>query len=583
MNHSKAMSGNLTLAAFTAALSMAGAVHAQDCSTIRASVSSSGDPGTGVSSATDISFDGRFVGFSSYASNLVPGDQNGHPDGFIRDAKLGVTERVSVTEQGGECNAGSGLVLVSDDGRFVCFSTSATNVVPDDTDDLVDLYMRDRLSGTTTRITQRLPGKPSVWHAQFPDMSADGRFVVFESFDPNFVVGDTNGSFDAFLWDRLSGQIERISLGPNGQQGTNGQSGTPQVSDDGRFVLFGTTVPDWGFPINPAIAQLALRDRLMQTTTLVSVSNSGQPSSGPCGNPDLSGDGRVAVFQANNADLTPESIPSGGWHIYARDLVKQETTALSLNKDGVQTLALNYDPRVSTDGRLVVFHSYQNDLVALDGNSARDVFLHDLSTGVTELVSKGDRNQFASGPGKACYGSFISGDGRSVMWNSLDNKLVTPWSPFTDQVYVRKCDPNPATIFCAWLPNSMGCTPEVTLTGDSSASAGSGHVLECTKLVSGSIGLMYYGTQGTQALVLSGFYQCIAPPVLRTPGKSTGGPISPADCTGTLSFDFNSWIVSGSDPSLTAGTAVYAQFWSRDAQSPSKMHFSPAAAFVIGP
>jgi len=557
---------------------------AQDCTTIRASVSSAGSPGTALSNVMSISFDGRFVGFLSYASNLVPGDTNGQPDGFVRDTLLGITERISLNDQGGQCNGGSGWVLVSDNGQFACFGTEATNVTPDDADTMVDFFVRDRVAATTTRITKRLPGKPATWPTEGANMSADGRFVVFHSLDGNFVPGDTNDRFDTFLWDRLTDSIERVSVGPNGEQGLGGDSGWASISDDGRFVAFQSTVQNWGLVPVVDIFQILVRDRQLQTTTLVSVGWTGQPSSGLCSLPDISGDGSVVVFNSNNADLTPFDTILGGEHVYARDLVKQETSILTLNKDGKKVLAGGSTfPHVSFDGRMVVFDRIANDLVAQDGNPFKDIFLHDRSTGVTTLVSKGDRDQFASGPGANCYYGVVSGDGRSVAWNSQDNKLVTPWSGFVDQVYLRTCDPDPAAVYCASIPNSLGCTPVVQLSGTSSASSATGHVIGAQKLASGSIGLLYYGTQGTLALPIAGFYQCVQPPILRTPAQFTGGPTAPVDCTGALNFDFNAWIAAGNDPGLVPGTVVYAQFWSRDPLAASKMHFSPATAFVVGP
>lgn len=564
-------------------LALAAQSSPQDCTTVRASVSSSGAAGTGESFGSDLSSDGRFVAFQSYASNLAPGDQNAKLDGFVRDLSLDLTERISVPQAGGESNGHSGGVTVSDDGRYACFLSAATNMHPEDTNSLYDVYLRDRVAGTTTLVSKRLPGKPSVSETGAPELSGNGRFIIFYSDDPGFVQGDTNTLTDIFLWDRLTGSIERVSIGPNGQQGLESNSGPSGVSDDGRFVAFPYAPNNWGWALDWLTPQIFVRDRLLQTTELVSVTMSGQPSPTSCGSPDISGDGKVVVFQCYNGVLTPQDNPPKGWHIYARDLEQQQTTLVSLNKDGVQTLAGHSDARTTYDGRLVLFGSYINDLVAQDWNIQGDIFMHDRSTSVTTLVSLGDRNQFASGPGAPCNGGMISGDGKSVLWTSLDNKLVQAPCPFTYQVYVRTCSPDPAAVYCAALDNSLGCAPIVKLTGASSATAGSGHVLDCSKLVSGSIGLLYYGTQGPLAAPVAGFYQCVKPPILRMAAQSTGGPTFPPNCSGQLSFDFNAWIATGSDPSLVAGSAVYAQFWSRDPQAVSTMHFSPAVAFLVGP
>jgi Tol biopolymer transport system component len=169
--------------------------------TERVSLGPGGVQGNEQSSGPAISADGRFVAFQSAASNLVPGDTNGAQDIFVRDRQTGTTRRVSVGPGGVQTNAeaSSGVPAISADGRFVAFESDATNLVPGDTNGAIDVFVRDRQTGTTRRISVGPGGVQGNSDSGGPAISADGRFVAFVSNASNLVPGDSNARFDVFV------------------------------------------------------------------------------------------------------------------------------------------------------------------------------------------------------------------------------------------------------------------------------------------------------------------------------------------------------------------------------------------------
>jgi Tol biopolymer transport system component len=169
--------------------------------TERVSVSSTGAQGDDFSQNASVSCDGRFVAFDSWSTNLVPGDTNGVLDVFVRDRWTGTTERVSVDSSGNQSHGG-GLPAISCNGRLVAFFSNASDLVPNDTNGVDDVFVHDRLTGTTTRVTLGLGGQQVYpgGYSQFLSVTDDGK-VVFASDDASFALGDNNSSFDVFLHD----------------------------------------------------------------------------------------------------------------------------------------------------------------------------------------------------------------------------------------------------------------------------------------------------------------------------------------------------------------------------------------------
>jgi Tol biopolymer transport system component len=154
------------------------------------SVSSTGERGNGDSFGGPISRDGRYVAFSSSASNLVSVDTNGTADVFVRDRTLGTTERVSVTSGGAQAHGAFLILDMTPDARFVLFRSDAPDLVPDDTNGVDDVFLRDRLLGTTERVSVLKRTQQSTAATVTAYVSDDGRFVAFQALGPGVFVRD---------------------------------------------------------------------------------------------------------------------------------------------------------------------------------------------------------------------------------------------------------------------------------------------------------------------------------------------------------------------------------------------------------
>jgi Tol biopolymer transport system component len=202
------------------------------------SVGQGGVQGNGFSEGVAISANGRFVAFASGATNLVPRDTNREEDVFIRDRKEGTTERVSIASSGAQGNGDShGGLALSANGRFIAFTSDATNLVPDDTNDARDLFVHDRVTGKTERVSVSSDGVQGNRFSESPALSANGRFVAFYSAATNLVPGDTNDANDAFVHDRKTGKTIRVSISSGGVQ-ANENSFDATLSADGQAVAF---------------------------------------------------------------------------------------------------------------------------------------------------------------------------------------------------------------------------------------------------------------------------------------------------------------------------------------------------------
>jgi Tol biopolymer transport system component len=213
--------------------------------TERVSVGPHGRQANGSSSTSlaAISADGRCVAFASGASNLVDGDTNGASDVFVHDRVTGTTERVSVRSDGTEAHGDSFNASISADGRYVAFESEASDLVPGDTNGKRDVFVHDRKTGTTERVSVGPDGRQADDDVFAGSISGHGRYVSFDSWATNLVRGDTNGWDDAFVRDRATGRTVRVSVGPKGRQAEFGGT-TPAVSADGHHVAFTSASSD---------------------------------------------------------------------------------------------------------------------------------------------------------------------------------------------------------------------------------------------------------------------------------------------------------------------------------------------------
>lgn len=411
--------------------------------TTRVSVASDGTQANGDSHRSRLNATGRFVAFVSVSSNLVPGDTNNKYDVFVHDRETGTTTRVSVSSAGTQANGNSFHLDpgISADGRFVAFGSDATNLVPSDTNTNVDVFVHDRQTGTTERVSVSSTGDQVAGFA--PDISADGRFVAFNSNYPTLIPDDTNASSDVFLHDRQTGLTERVSVSSGGIQG-NDDSGIaePALSADGRFVAFSSGASNLVPGDTNASLDVFVRDRQTGTTERVSIASSGTQGndlSGGSSPMGISADGRFVAFVSLASNLVPGDT-NGVADIFVHDRQTGTTERISVSSTGNQANAFSVVPRISADGRLVVFNTSSSNLVPGDTNGAHDIFVHDRQTGTTERVSVASDGAEANA---ISVSAAISADGKIVSFQSFATTLVPNDTNGHEDVFIHELDSAP--------------------------------------------------------------------------------------------------------------------------------------------
>jgi Tol biopolymer transport system component len=388
---------------------------------VRVSVTSDGDEGDLESTRPGISLDGRVVGFVSNATNLVPDDTNGVEDIFVHERMSGRTERVSVSSEGAQANEFSDRFppALDESGRFVAFESLATNLVSGDANATADVFLRDRRRRTTVRVSVGASGNEGNGFSIAPAMSSDARFVAFVSSATNFVPGDTNGFVDVFVRDRRLGTTSRVSVATGGSQGNGDVTLSPALSDDGRFVAFASLATN----LTPEAAPgLFVRDRRLGTTALASVSQAGVAGNagGVAGGIAISREGRFLAFDSASTNLVPNDT-NGTSDVFVRDLRRRTIERVSVSSTGNQGNGSSGAPSISADGRFVAFGSSSTNLVPGVTTDVTRVYLHDRLTRVTRLVTRtfdGDPPDFGGGL------PALSGDARVIAMQSLASNLV---------------------------------------------------------------------------------------------------------------------------------------------------------------
>jgi Ca2+-binding RTX toxin-like protein len=399
----------------------------------RVSVDSAGNQAIGNSGDPSISGDGRFVAFGSNAPNLVPGDNNNTQDIFVRDLLTNTITRVSVDSAGNQAIGDSGGPSISANGRFIAFGSNAPNLVPGDTNNNEDIFVRDWLTNITTRVSVDSAGNQAIGgNSFFPSISANGRFIAFGSNAANLVPGDTNNTSDIFVRDLLTNTTTRVSVDSAGNQAI-GNFGELSISGDGRFVVFTSNAPNLVLGDNNNTLDIFVRDLLTNTTTRLSVDSAGNQAIGDSLDLSISADGRFVAFSSDAANLVPGDT-NNTWDIFVRDLFTNTTTRVSVDSAGNQgNYSSWFDLSISANGQFVAFTSNATNLVPGDNNNLSDIFVRDLSTNTTTRVSvdsAGNQGNNASGEPS------ISGDGRFVAFPSRATNLVPGDTNNNDDIFV---------------------------------------------------------------------------------------------------------------------------------------------------
>ena len=420
----------LILSLLIAALLAPGVARAAAKQTHRESVSSGGLQGNGSSGISDpsVSSNGRYVAFDSGASNLVAGDTNGYFDVFVRDRKLHRTYRVSISTAGVQGNGNSTAPAISADGRYVAFVSDASNLVGGDTNGYADVFVRDRKLHRTYRVSVSTAGLQTDSDSYQPSISANGRYVAFSSNATNLVAGDTNLVEDVFVRDRTLHKTTRVSVDAAGVQG-NDTSFDASITASGRYVAFDSYATNLVATDTNGFEDVFLRDRTLHKTVRVSVSSAGAQGDSNSFNGTISANGRFVAFTSSASDLVPGDV-NASQDVFVRDRALHRTTRVSVSSAGVEGNGDSFSASISADGRSVAFTSGASNLVLADTNTSQDVFLRDRKLHKTVRVSVDSAGvQGDSGS----YYAAISADGSSVAFVSLAANLVAgDTNGFTD-------------------------------------------------------------------------------------------------------------------------------------------------------
>jgi Tol biopolymer transport system component len=355
--------------------------------TVRVSVDSSGGQGNGASRWPSVSADGRFVAFGSYASNLVAGDANGLPDVFVRDRDPdgngvfdegnSLTLRVSVRPDGGDSDGASYTPSISADGSRIAFAGEADDLVGDDTNGRADVFVRDLVAGTTIRASVDSSGSEAHSDSYYPAISADGRYVAFQSYALDLVANDANGVADIFVRDLLAGQTTRASVDSAGGEADD-LSNSPAISAHGEAVVFTSRADDLVAGDFNASTDVFVHDQTTGATTRVSVDSFGHEHEGESTVPSISADGRFVVFQGESLELVDADLEDEP-NVFLHDRTSGATTLVNVNCAGQAAEYGSFEPAISADGRFVAFMSHADNLVDGDTNFVSDVFVRDLT------------------------------------------------------------------------------------------------------------------------------------------------------------------------------------------------------------
>jgi Tol biopolymer transport system component len=330
----------------------------------------------------------------------------------------------------------------------VAFESSATNLVAAGGDMLEDIYVHERETGITTRVSENTMGDESDGFSLDPSISANGQYVAFLSDATDLVAGDTNGKVDIFVHDRQTGETTRVSVDSGGAEGDDISTG-PSISSDGRYVAFESIAADLVAPATNGNVHIFVRDLLAGTTTLVSVDSTDVQGNDDSSSASISADGRYVAFESIATNLVPGG-SNGSIHVFVHDRDADgngiydepggiSTVQASVDSAGNQGNGHSYAPSISADGRYVAFNSEADDLVAGDTKGLSDIFVHDLLLGTTRRVGVSSTGAEAEG-GDSSSPSY-SADGQYVAFGSQATNLVAGSTNGSPHVFIRESMP----------------------------------------------------------------------------------------------------------------------------------------------
>jgi Tol biopolymer transport system component len=449
-----------------AALAIAAGVAPAATTTELVNVAPGGGEPDGGGWWSSMSADGRYIAFQSWADNLDPRDGHNGYDIFVRDRLLGVTKIASLTWDDQPANGASFDPGVSANGRVVVFSSLATNLVPDDSNGVRDIFVRDLDAGTTERVSVSSFGEQADADCEWPAVSGDGRYVVFHSAATTLASGG-NGFAQVYLHDRWAHTTTRISVSSTGEI-ANYDALKPRISETGRYVLFCSYADNLAPNDHNNEKDLLLRDLWAGTTERISVANAtgieGNARSPAAPPPAITPDGRYVAFSSEASNLVAGDA-NGLFDIFVRDRVLGTTELVSVSSSGEHGNGESGHSlsglAISADGRYVAFGSLATNLVPGDTNGVRDVFLRDRVAGATQRISVSTSGE--QGDAESGYNAIaMSADASVIAFDSSATNFSDLDPDDSLDVFVRAAE--------------IAVTPPLVTINDGSAFTGAAHV-----------------------------------------------------------------------------------------------------------
>jgi Tol biopolymer transport system component len=537
---------------------------AQD--TTRVSTDSTGAEGNGDSSWVALSADGAIVAFQSDATNLVANDTDGMLDIFVCDRVTGIVTRVNVDSSGAEANAYcyfNSAQSLSADGNRVAFVSMASNLCANDTNGTVDVFVHDRASAVTERVSVDSSGSEANSHSDVCVLSSDGNFVAFASAASNLVSNDTNLFPDVFVHDLSTGSTERVSVDSSGGE-ADGDSGATSISADGRFVAFASVATNLVSGDKNQKQDIFVRDRLLGMTERVSVSPTGGGGNGWSDHPSISDDGRFVAFLSYATNLVANDT-NGVEDAFVFDRATATMVRANVDAAGAETTGDIGWPTMSLDGRVVTFDGTATDLVAGDTNQRRDCFVHDLATGATARISVDSTG--AEGNDDSFGFIAISADHGVFAFASVATNLIASDTNGFCDVFVHEACSLPA----AWSNYGVGLAGTLgvpALVATQLPVLGSTIAVDVgNSLGAPTIGVLLFGTQRGAFHTKFGADVLVAPTLLVP-----------------ITFSYGSDSFSGVLPtdSELCGTSVDLQVLELDPGAPFGVSFTPGLDLALG-
>jgi len=401
--------------------------------TTRISLTSSGQQVAGANQNPSVSADGSVVVFESLAP-LLQTDNNGKADIYLVDIVSGDVELISVDSDGIVGNAASNYPTISANGRYIAFESAASNLVGSDSNKAVDVFLHDRQTGDTIRVSVKSDGSQGDSFSQHPAISADGSAIAFESKATNLVANDTNGLVDIFVRDRVAGATERVSVAGSDTQ-ANGPSESPTLSGDGKFVAFRSIAGNLVAGDSNGKYHIYLRDRTQTQTTRLTQTTDGELANGDSDAPSISADAVYVAFESDSTNLTTADF-NGLRDIYVLDRKYQEHNNPPFARMVSPSLenAYSSNAAISSDGRYVVYSYRANNVNQILVGDTQYGRFNNVS--VATYIPPWIAPYGQAGNGSSANPS-ISADGRFIVFDSVATDIALGDTNNKDDVFLH--------------------------------------------------------------------------------------------------------------------------------------------------